>query len=67
MDEENAACESGCIRVGQPSRLSIAVETGERAHPLSLCSLRARERHSTVVLFRLGQASEDVEHLFFAR
>ena len=67
MNEENAACESDCIPVSQPSRLSIAVETGERAHPLSPCFLRARERHSTVVPFRLGQASGDVEHLFFAR
>ena len=49
MDEENAACESGCIRVSQPSHLSIAIETGEHAHLLSPCFLRARKRHSTVV------------------
>ena len=67
MDGINGARENGYIRVSQPSRLSIAIETGEHAHLLSPCFLRARERHSTVAPFRLGQASGDAQHLFFAR
>ena len=35
VDGINGVQESGCMRVSQPSRLSIAIETGEHAHVLS--------------------------------
>ena len=32
VDGINGVQESGCMHVSQPSRLSIAIETGEHAH-----------------------------------
>ena len=46
MDEENAACESGCMPVSQPSHLSIAIETGEQggAGAAGRCGAELAER-----------------------